>query len=96
VGRLLKAHHQSHAALTVEIFGWIILIAGTILLLAPYAAAAVLFLPVLAEQAADYVRLAGLLVSGLGMLYVVSGRSLLGALPLPSHPQGWDNAGGGQ
>ncbi len=71
---IVKVRNQSHAALTVEIFGWIILVEGAILLVAPHAAAAVLFLPGLSAQAANYFRLAGLLVGGLGMLYVVSGR----------------------
>jgi hypothetical protein len=36
--------------------------------------ASVLHLPPLVEQAANYFRLAGLLVGGLGMLYIVTGR----------------------
>ncbi|GAC1415299.1 MAG: hypothetical protein NVSMB62_02680 [Acidobacteriaceae bacterium] len=41
---------------------------------APALVASLLHLPSLSLQAAHYVRLVGLLVSGLGMLYVVSGR----------------------
>jgi hypothetical protein len=44
------------------------------MLLAPHFVAAVLHLPPLGEQAANYVRLADLLAGGLGMLYVVSRR----------------------
>jgi len=72
--RLLRAERQSRAAKTVEAFGWLILIEGSAVLFVPYFVAAVLHLPVLVEQSANYFRLAGLLVSGLGMLYIVSGR----------------------
>jgi len=74
LGRLLRAEGQSRAAKTVEAFGWLILIEGSAMLFAPHFVALVLHLPSLAEQAANYFRLAGLLVSGLGMLYIVSGR----------------------
>jgi hypothetical protein len=43
-------------------------------LFAPHFVAQVLHLPPLSEQAANYFRLVGLLVGGLGMLYVASGR----------------------
>ena len=73
-GRVLRAERRSHAARTVELFGWLILIEGAIILFAPNFVASVLHLPALTEQAANYFRLAGVLVGGLGMLYVVSGR----------------------
>src|SRR5262249_34691657 len=69
-----SAAGQSRSARTVEWFGWLILLESTVLFLAPNSAAALLHLPVLSEQSANYVRLVGLLVGGLGMLYVVSGR----------------------
>ena len=72
--QVLAAPHQTRSAKTVEVFGWLILAEGSIILLAPHLVADVLHLPELPEQAANYFRLAGLLVSGLGMLYVVSGR----------------------
>jgi hypothetical protein len=72
--RMLRADDRSHAARTVEWFGWIILIEGTLEFLAPHFAASVLRLPPLVEQAANYYRLVGVLTGGLGMLYVVSGR----------------------
>jgi hypothetical protein len=72
--QLLSAAAQSRAAKTVELFGWLILLESLVLFVAPHFAASLLHLPVLSEQAANYVRLVGLLVGGLGMLYVVSGR----------------------
>ena len=72
--RLLRADRQSRAAKTVEAFGWLILIEGSAVLLVPHFVASILHLPSLAEQTANYFRLVGLLVSGVGMLYVTSGR----------------------
>jgi len=72
--RLWRAEGQCRSAQTVEVFGWLILLEGTALLLAPDLAVDVLHLPELTTQGANYLRLAGLLVAGLGMLYVVSGR----------------------
>jgi hypothetical protein len=74
LGRLLRAEGQSRAAKAVEAFGWLILIEGSAVLFVPHFVASVLHLSPLAEQAANYFRLAGLLVSGLGMLYIASGR----------------------
>src|ERR1700674_2570739 len=71
---VLRAERQSRAARTVELFGWLILVEGPIMLFAPGFVASVLHLPALTEQGANYFRLAGVLVGGLGMLYVVSGR----------------------
>ena len=72
--RLLSAEGQSRSAKTVEVFGWLILIEGIIVLFAPHFSASVLSMPPLTEQGANYYRLVGLLVSGLGMLYIASGR----------------------
>ena len=44
------------------------------MLLAPDTAASILHLPALNEQAAHYFQIMGLLIGGLGMLYVASGR----------------------
>jgi len=74
LGRLLRADGQGRAAKTVEVFGWLILIEGAGILFFPRAIASVLHLPPLVEQGADYFRLVGVLVGGLGTLYVVSGR----------------------
>ena len=72
--RLIHAEGQSRSARTVEVFGWIMLTEAPLVLLAPHMVAALLHLPELSEQAANYFRLVGLLLGGLGMLYVVSGR----------------------
>src|SRR6266545_1385010 len=72
--RLLTAEGQSRSAKTVEVFGWLIIVEGTIVLFAPHFSASVLGIPPLTEQGANYYRLVGLLVSGLGMLYIASGR----------------------
>ncbi|MBI3897247.1 MAG: hypothetical protein HY308_03005 [Gammaproteobacteria bacterium] len=72
--RLLNAKDQGRAAKTIEIFGWLILVEATLMLFLPHFVATVLYLPALTEQGANYFRLVGVLVGGLGMLYVVSGR----------------------
>jgi hypothetical protein len=72
--RLLSAEGQSRSAKTVEVFGWLILIEGTVALFAPQFSVAILGIAPLNDQAANYFRLVGLLVSGLGMLYIASGR----------------------
>ena len=72
--RLLRAEEQGRPAKTVEVFGWLILVEGTIMLMAPWAAVSLLRLPPVADSGVNYVRLVGLLVSGIGLLYVVSGR----------------------
>ncbi len=72
--RLLHKPTQSRSARTVEVFGWLILFEGTLILLAPNWVAWLIRLPDLSDQAANYVRLVGLLVGGLGMLYVACGR----------------------
>ncbi len=72
--QLLTAEDRRRTARTVEIFGWICLVESACMLFAPHLVATVLQLPPLVEQAANYFRLVGLLVGGLGMLYVVGGR----------------------
>src|ERR1700737_3083075 len=71
---LWKAEGQTRAARSVEWFGWLDMSLGIVILSAPGITASVLHLPALTVQGSNYLRLAGLLVSGLGMLYVVSGR----------------------
>ena len=71
---LMSAEGHSRSAHTVEVFGWIMLAEALLVMLAPHQIAALLQLPALGEQAANYFRLMGLLLGGLGMLYVVSGR----------------------
>jgi uncharacterized protein YjeT (DUF2065 family) len=72
--RLRNPEGQSRTARTVEIFGWILLVESLLIFLAPRLAASLLRLPALETAAANYFRLVGLLVGGLGILYVVSGR----------------------
>jgi hypothetical protein len=73
-GRLLRAEGQSRAAKTVEVFGWILLVVSTLVLFAPQLVSSVLHLPAFTGQDVNYFRLAGLLIGGIGMIYVVSGR----------------------
>ena len=72
--RLITAAGQSGSAKTVEVFGWLILIEGALALFVPRVVASILQIPPLEEQRANYFRLVGLLVGGLGILYIVSGR----------------------
>ena len=74
LAHLLRRHDQSRAARTVEIFGWLMLIESLAILFAPNAVAGLLQLAPLSDQATIYFRIGGLLIGGLGMLYVVSGR----------------------
>ena len=73
-GRLLRAQPQSRAAKSVEVFGWLILAESVAMVFLPHLVAGLLHLPALSEQAANYFRLIGMLVGGLGMLYIASGR----------------------
>lgn len=72
--RLLSAQGQGRTAKTVEVFGWLVLVEGMLIMFAPHLVASVLHLPPLVDAAVSYFRLAALLVCGVGMLYVVSGR----------------------
>ena len=72
--RLLSAEGQSLSAKTVEVFGWLILLEGTIVLFAPDFAISLLGIETLTPEARNYFRLVGLLVCGIGMLYIASGR----------------------
>lgn len=71
---LLRAENESRTAKTVEVFGWLILLEGSIFLLWPQIIVTVLRLPPLVDHGPDYFRLLGVLVAGVGLLYVVSGR----------------------
>lgn len=72
--RLFTGEGQSRSARTVEIFGWLILMEGVAVVLLPQLTVGLLHLPLLVGQAENYFRLVGILVSGVGMLYVASGR----------------------
>ncbi len=73
-GRLIRADGRSRSAKSVETFGWLILAEALLIVFGPNTVASLLRLPVLVEQGASYFRLAGMLVGGLGMLYIASGR----------------------
>jgi hypothetical protein len=72
--RLLWPQQRGRAARSVEWFGWIDLVLGNLILIVPDWMVALLGAPPLGPQGANYIRLVGLLVSGLGLLYIVSGR----------------------
>src|SRR5215469_17469642 len=72
--RFLSPPKQSRAAKAVEIYGWIIFLEGGLLLLFPDFMARVMHFGPLIPQASGFLRLVGMLVSGFGMLYVLSGR----------------------
>ncbi|PYL07262.1 MAG: hypothetical protein DME33_11190 [Verrucomicrobia bacterium] len=73
-GRLLHATGQSRAAKTVEIYGWLIFAEGIFVFLFPEAVASRLCFAPLDHDGLIFLRLVGLLVAGIGMLYFVSGR----------------------
>lgn len=71
---LMQARDQTRAAKTVELFGWLMLIESAAIVLAPQTVARLLQLAPLAEQALVFFRIGGMLIGGLGILYVISGR----------------------
>jgi len=73
-GRLKSAPGQTRTCKTIEVFGWLLLVESTLMLLRPRLALSVLRLGDLDASAASFFRIVALLVGGLGMLYVVSGR----------------------
>ncbi len=74
VGRLLSRAGQSPSAWTVECYGWLILVEGGVLLLLPRTVAEWLRFQLVSVEGANFLRMIGLLVGGLGMLYTVCGR----------------------
>ena len=72
--RLFSATGQSRAAKTVEWYGWFILIEGGFILIFPNVVASLLHFPLATVEGANFLRMVGLLVGGVGMLYTVSGR----------------------
>jgi mono/diheme cytochrome c family protein len=71
---LLKPETRTRSARSVEYFGWLDLGLGCVIFIAPYLAASALRLPAVSILDANYLRVVGVLVAALGMLYVVSGR----------------------
>ena len=72
--RLLSPPERSRAAKTVEIYGWMIFLEGGLLLLFPDFMARLMHFGPLTQQASGFLRLIGMLVSGFGMLYLLSER----------------------
>ncbi|HEV3408848.1 MAG TPA: hypothetical protein VG095_01015 [Chthoniobacterales bacterium] len=70
----MAATGQSRSAKTVELYGWIIFAEGGLLLLFPDTIARLLQFGPLEVQASGFLRMIGVLVSGFGMLYFLSGR----------------------
>jgi hypothetical protein len=71
---LVRRTGQCRAARTVEIYGWIIFVEGSFILLFPRVVATLLHFSLTTYEAANFLRMVGLLVGGVGMLYIVSGR----------------------
>lgn len=74
IRRLITAEGRSRSARSVELFGWLIFLEAPLFLLAPQFVASTLHFGLLAPETANLMRLLGLLVGGIGMLYIVSGR----------------------
>lgn len=74
IARFIRRKGQSRSARSVELFGWLDYALGNIIFFAPQLTVSLLRVPPLGPQGESYLRLVGLLVSGLGMLYIVSGR----------------------
>ena len=74
IHQLLHPSAQSRAGKSVEIFGYIMLVESVAVLLVPQWVAELLQLDPLSVQSATYFRIGGLLIGGLGLLYVISGR----------------------
>jgi hypothetical protein len=72
--RLLHPGQLSPSARTVAMFGYLLLVEGFVIVIATQGVAALLGLPDFSVSAANYFRLVGLLIAGLGLLYTVSGR----------------------
>lgn len=72
---ILRRDGQQPSARTVEIFGWIVLAEGLVTAFAPHQVAGILQLGELTLQSAAFIRLVGMLLGGIGMLYILSGRA---------------------
>jgi hypothetical protein len=72
--RLIDPGPLTLVSRSLEIFGWIDLLLGLVILIAPYFTAVVFHLPPLSPLNASLIRLVGVLVTLLGLLYVINGR----------------------
>jgi hypothetical protein len=64
---------QSRAARSAELFGWMLLVPGSVTLIFAGWVQSLLHLPSFALEGPNYFRLVGLLIGGLGILYVAGG-----------------------
>jgi hypothetical protein len=71
---LLKPETSTRSSRSVEYFGWLELGLGWAILIAPRVSASALQLPAISDLDANYLRVVGVLVVALGVLYIVSGR----------------------
>lgn len=71
---LLKPETSTRSSRSVEYFGWLELGLGWAILIAPHVSASILHLPAISDLDANYLRVVGVLVVALGVLYIVSGR----------------------
>src|ERR1035437_2943072 len=72
--RLLNPEARTRSARSVEYFGWLELGLGCTIMVGPNLVASLLQLPAVSALNAGYLRIVGVLVIALGMLYIVSGR----------------------
>ena len=74
LSRILNPVQQTRTARSVEYFGWIDLVLGCIILIAPAFMAGFFHLPALSIVDTNWLRIVGVMVATLGLLYVISGR----------------------
>jgi len=74
MNRLIAPGERTAGAKTVEAYGWLIYLEGSIFLLLPHWGASLLGLPDPIGSTLAYFRLVGMLIGGIGMLYIMSGR----------------------
>lgn len=72
--RLIKPGPLTRVSRSIEIFGYIDLVLGLLILIAPRFTAAVFHLPPLSPLDASLLRVVGVLVTTLGLLYIINGR----------------------
>jgi hypothetical protein len=72
--RLLKPGALTRTSRSVEIFGWIDLALGAVILAAPAFSVSVFRLPAASAMDLELLRVVGILVAMLGLLYIICGR----------------------
>ncbi len=73
-GSILRPMQQTRSARSVKFFGWIDLVLGCIILIAPVFMAGLFHLPPLSPVDSNWLRIVGVMVATLGGLYVINGR----------------------